>query len=224
MGRSIVGASGNRRGIGAIKRSNWRTIRDDKSTKGYAQRNRNLKSLGYSSYAEYLRSFAWATLRELVFKEKGCLCVVCGHHATEIHHADYSMETLVGSTLVNLHPICRICHEKGEMDGGVKRHLRDANRELGIHPIRNPCPVSDPVVKQRVRQRRKKKPQPETFHCGGCNKLRTADIKYGDGRCGVCHQRDQKTKCSMCGKKRLRHTLTDGVCGCGNQSVRKAAL
>lgn len=98
----------------------------------YSERNQNLKKLGYATYQDYRASLRWSDIRDRVFKEKHEGCVNCGKHATQIHHERYDIETLMGTVLEYLHPICADCHHTLEFDpSGTKRSLSEANVEFG---------------------------------------------------------------------------------------------
>lgn len=71
-----------------------------------------LSELGYRSYAEYLASPLWRSIRQRVYAAKGRVCVSCDmDEADEIHHDRYDRDTLMGKTLKHLRPLCRHCHE-----------------------------------------------------------------------------------------------------------------
>lgn len=70
-----------------------------------------LKSIGFRSYADYLSSLLWATVRRQAFERWGSKCRACGKEATQVHHADYSRGTLRGDTLDHLWPVCNACHQ-----------------------------------------------------------------------------------------------------------------
>lgn len=69
--------------------------------------------LGYCSYADYLKSALWVSIRSRVYEAKGRVCLECKEApATEIHHRRYDEDTLRGLTLNYLVPICDPCHER----------------------------------------------------------------------------------------------------------------
>lgn len=105
------------------------------SKHGYTERNKNLLAIGFGSYWEYLNSDMWKIIRAMVFETKGRKCVSCSSAASQVHHAAYDMETLVGSNLERLHPVCKSCHEAAEIDAGVKRHKDEANKTLGVEGL-----------------------------------------------------------------------------------------
>lgn len=88
--------------------------------KVYAHRDRLLRTLGYSSYPDYLASPLWAEIRQEVFERDGCICFACGGRANEVHHGDYKLKTLAGETLAGLYSVCGTCHEGCEWVDGIK--------------------------------------------------------------------------------------------------------
>jgi 5-methylcytosine-specific restriction endonuclease McrA len=85
-------------------------------------RDRRLLAIGFASYAEYLDSDLWKSIRARVFAEKGRECVCCGSQATEVHHTRYKSEEITGANLRHLHPVCGVCHYKvGFKENGKKR-------------------------------------------------------------------------------------------------------
>lgn len=103
-----------------------------KSKHGYTVRNLNLRSLGFRSYGEYIRSEMWKLIRGLAFEANGTKCVSCDARATQIHHASYDLRTLTGADLTHLHPVCGKCHEAAEIVDGAKAHHKAANATLGV--------------------------------------------------------------------------------------------
>lgn len=71
-----------------------------------------LADLGFASYAAYLRSELWHEIRERVLREAKRKCCCCGRPAWEVHHAAYTRENLIGSSLVGLYAVCGPCHRK----------------------------------------------------------------------------------------------------------------
>ncbi len=88
-------------------------------------RDRLLKSLGYTSYWDYLASSLWKTIRTRAFRLKGSGCVLCPCRAEEMHHRKYTKDTLLGITLEWLEPVCKGCHQTIEFyPDGRKRPFR----------------------------------------------------------------------------------------------------
>ena len=79
----------------------------------YRERNRILNSMGFSSYAEYLKSDLWKSISKAC-KDRSPQCECCRHmKATEAHHRKYTLESLTtcNHDLVSL---CEQCHESIE--------------------------------------------------------------------------------------------------------------
>lgn len=95
----------------------------------YADRNRLLRSMGFSSYVEYLHSPIWDTIKREVFRLRGHKCCICRRRAHQVHHLSYSLAVLRGRSLKELVPICRRCHDLVEVDRqGQKRDLPGAQQ------------------------------------------------------------------------------------------------
>lgn len=96
-----------------------RKIEIDSASFNYRDRKHILKRLGFSSYGAYLRSPMWRGISgEVLAKSNRCYC--CNRKATEVHHREYTLESLttVGPHLI---PVCRSCHRKIEFKGETKR-------------------------------------------------------------------------------------------------------
>lgn len=71
-----------------------------------------LKLLGFNSYSDYLTSPLWRSIRQRVYEAKGHVCLSCEINAADdIHHDRYDRDTLMGTSLKYLRPLCRHCHE-----------------------------------------------------------------------------------------------------------------
>lgn len=123
------------------KRSGARTKKTVKPNRGqlknssgdfasYAKRNAILKSIGYKSYAEYLRSGAWKIIRARHLGSRQCkVCV--SRQASVLHHVSYSKQVLLHGDEHLLVPLCHRCHGHIETLGGRgKATLEQANLEL----------------------------------------------------------------------------------------------
>lgn len=99
------------------------------SMKGFTARNARLLKLGYSSYADYLSSDLWKTIRGKKL-QKYPSCLLCGKPAGEVHHLSYDQETMLGTKDFCLVQLCGDCHHLIEFDGIRKRDLDEANDEL----------------------------------------------------------------------------------------------
>jgi hypothetical protein len=80
----------------------------------YDDRSVVLASIGFASYADYLQSDLWRDIRECVFELFGNQCSFCGCQANQVHHANYTAETMRGDTYSGLYPVCQSCHTGGE--------------------------------------------------------------------------------------------------------------
>jgi cytochrome c553 len=105
----------------------------------YASRQRNLKAMGFSTYAEYLASDLWKQVRARVFAAKGRRCVACSNPAEQVHHNRYHANDLSGKQIRYLVPVCRSCHEAAEFEGGKKVTLRKAKK--AINRMRKAAPL-----------------------------------------------------------------------------------
>ena len=90
----------------------------------YNQRNIRLKAMGYETYADYLASDLWRSIRQRVFALYGDVCRLCQQLAEHVHHLGYGKHVLAGISLTQLVPLCGKCHREVEFDGtGRKRTL-----------------------------------------------------------------------------------------------------
>jgi hypothetical protein len=117
----------------------------------YEQRDAVLRAIGFGSYAEYLNSRLWARIRHRVLKKRKT-CVCCGEPANEVHHKDYSLETMKGERLSGLSPLCSTCHDIAEFDAdGSKATLGSANQKIDMLSAldRTPMPRRQSPLWQR---------------------------------------------------------------------------
>lgn len=82
------------------------------------------------SYEEYLESPLWKAIRNLVLVRADHVCCCCDMRAIQVHHENYSRETMLGIRTDKLHAICRGCHYEIEFTDGVKNSLPEANKKL----------------------------------------------------------------------------------------------
>ena len=93
---------------------------------GYADRARSLRTLGFHSYAAYLKSDLWQQIRQRVF-EIDPICRVCtSREATQVHHMRYTLPVLRGDEMDALIAICAGCHYRIEFKNGEKRKFNRA--------------------------------------------------------------------------------------------------
>lgn len=75
----------------------------------YGKRARILEGLGFDSYADYLASDLWKSIRGRVLA-RSRQCRVCRRRASHVHHERYTRAVLLGETLQFLVPLCGRCH------------------------------------------------------------------------------------------------------------------
>jgi hypothetical protein len=93
---------------------------------------KRLRTLGFKSYAEYLRSPEWAAVKWRYKHSKlpqGCQ--VCGARPVDLHHRSY--KRIGGSEyLRDLVPLCRTHHKQvhAEHQGGPRNLYKSTNRTV----------------------------------------------------------------------------------------------
>lgn len=94
----------------------------------YKERDRLIAELGFDTYAEYISSELWLTIRKRVLDRDGWHCRFCGQRGSGIvHHIQYTKGNLSGSHLKHMVTVCSCCHRKVEFTrGGTKRPLIEA--------------------------------------------------------------------------------------------------
>lgn len=119
----------------------------------YRQRDEVLRSLGFPSYAAYLKSPLWARIKRKVFEN--CNTCVCGQPATQAHHRSYKRQYLLGKGQWwrFIVPVCRKCHRHIEFDNTAKTSLGRANHRLD--QIAERAQFNGIVVKHRKPRRKK---------------------------------------------------------------------
>jgi len=118
----------------------------------YEKRDRAIRSIGFSSYRDYLNSDLWHEIRKTVLG-RSRKCTKCKGKATQVHHARYLKEDLLGKTLSYLNPVCASCHHNAEYDrNGQKNELGKANEILGtFRRDGTECRVCHSVMKKGKR-------------------------------------------------------------------------
>jgi len=109
----------------------------------YTSRNEALRSLGYPTYQAYLESPLWASIRKKVLARDGHCCLLCGSWATQVHHLEYLLPTLLGQDLRGMASICGDCHHHVEYDPSghkrspeaVDRCYRSARADMASSPL-----------------------------------------------------------------------------------------
>lgn len=80
------------------------------------------------TYEQYLESSLWKDIKKRVYQRFGNQCSICEKAATEIHHASYCLETMLGKRIRNLFPLCDCCHDAVTFDEqGQKRPIDRQN-------------------------------------------------------------------------------------------------
>jgi hypothetical protein len=101
----------------------------------YRERNRILRSMGYASYAEYLKSELWQGIRARVLAQSR-QCYVCGGYANQAHHRSYREPDLDGRDLRRIFPICHACHETLEFRERDDEKLNPAQATAKMRQLR----------------------------------------------------------------------------------------
>lgn len=97
----------------------------------YAARDELLRTLGFGSYAEYLRSVTWKRIRMAVLRRGRFKCQLCGRKTWTVHHVRYTRAALLGETYDDMTPLCGKCHTGVEFDrDGEKRTLVDSQKSF----------------------------------------------------------------------------------------------
>jgi len=114
----------------------------------YSDRNETLRLLGFPSYRAYQRRKLWEIVRERALVIHGRICRKCGRPASQVHHASYLREVLIGEDIRALVPICAFCHKNASVTPRHSnarratalrvRHLHDTNNKLRKYRPRNP--------------------------------------------------------------------------------------
>ena len=140
-----------------------------------------LERLGFKSYAEYLKSPKWASIRSRQLKRRPC-CRLCGARAWQVHHRDYSFDVLNGTNVGCLMSVCGECHLFIEFDRWGKKRSSKAIESV-VHGL-----FQDQHRKERRRPRNRrkkqfeKKPEKKGFRCWRCG----GKSKSDDWACKHC--------------------------------------
>lgn len=98
--------------------------------KEYVHRQLVLRRLGFQNYREYLASNLWAKIRAAKLKQHP-RCFGCGRPATQVHHAKYTLDVMLGHNQDLLYSACGRCHNHSEFDkNGRKNNPRQATKRL----------------------------------------------------------------------------------------------
>ena len=99
----------------------------------YRERDESLKSIGFESYEDYLKSPLWRSVRRKVIDRAKGRCCGCGDTANQVHHRFYTREVLLGIRTEEkfMVAICGSCHKFIEIgDDGKKLPIHKANERL----------------------------------------------------------------------------------------------
>ena len=91
----------------------------------YVKRDEWLSSRGFESYADYLASPLWATIRgaKIAVDPK---CEICDEKADHVHHLSYKPSVMMGKRRYWLVSVCKKCHHKIEFTKGGKKRTFSA--------------------------------------------------------------------------------------------------
>jgi hypothetical protein len=92
----------------------------------YGRRDARIRKMGLAdSYAAYLASPLWASIRSGVLDRDGGKCCLCDGPASQVHHSNYKRSTLLGKSLAALFSLCRTCHLAVEFADGRKLNMTE---------------------------------------------------------------------------------------------------
>lgn len=77
----------------------------------YEFRADSLRTLGFASYRDYLKSDLWISIKARAIRAARNKCARCGSgERLQVHHRTYDLKTMAGGTLDGLTVACRRCH------------------------------------------------------------------------------------------------------------------
>lgn len=131
----------------------------------YRQRDIDLLSLGFPSYAAYLNSPLWGDIRQDVLDRAEGVCEVCvSNAAKQVHHRSYDVRVLLGKVLSMLTAVCDRCHREAELTpAGDKRFLQEANAHMEARAW-----IDGRVLPGVCRSCRKNSTGDRSSRCGKC--------------------------------------------------------
>lgn len=98
----------------------------------YQLRTHNIRLLGFKNYMDYLFSPLWRRIRWRALERDRRMCQVCKNRATQVHHDDYELNTMLGHSIDGLRSVCNRCHKRIESQPlGLltARDRREASKE-----------------------------------------------------------------------------------------------
>lgn len=120
----------------------------------YRDRNETLRLLGFPSYKNYLGSRLWKLIKERAFQIHGRICRVCKGEATQIHHASYLRDVLMGEDVRALIPLCGRCHFVGSRTERNSRTTRSYG--IGIRALGETNVLLGKRAHRKPRKRRRR--------------------------------------------------------------------
>lgn len=130
----------------------------------YQQRNALLREMGYPTYADYLASDLWQTIRRRVLAAHRYNCGLCSGRAVQVHHIRYTREAILGQGITHFVPVCRSCHERHEVQNCYKVTIDQCNEAMRRtffakmaqkRKNRQPTRKQNIAARAAIRQRRK---------------------------------------------------------------------
>lgn len=94
----------------------------------YYERQQVLKYMGFATYDSYLESRTWDEIRRRILTRDRRKCQRCGGRASQVHHRNYSLDTLSGDNDAGLTSLCGHCHLDIEFDGDRKQAGAEVQR------------------------------------------------------------------------------------------------
>jgi hypothetical protein len=95
----------------------------------YPERDAILLEMGFRSYRAYQASDLWKRIKADAALCHGDHCFLCRRKGESFHHLDYNRETLEGSAVDKVIPLCRRCHSKVERKGDGLRSPEEVGSE-----------------------------------------------------------------------------------------------
>ncbi len=85
------------------------------------QRKRALQTIKAMPYEEFLQTTYWRTISDCLLQRHPTCCSCLKAASTQVHHFTYAHHGEEHLYLMDLLPVCRLCHE-------IKHELADVNR------------------------------------------------------------------------------------------------
>ena len=125
----------------------------------YEERDEIVRYLGFGSYAEYLASELWESIKARVLRDKK-RCYLCKRRgaAVQAHHHRYTRGNLSGKNLQEIYPLCAFCHVAVEFtQKREKRSLKDAQKRFAKLRAWRKWPKIVEKKRKRYSKRRKRR-------------------------------------------------------------------